>query len=329
MMQIFMDENKRKEEIALAESRRWDDLWLAESRRKEKQWRAEARERKAESQRRKEQMQQQITEATKPQPARVRVDTNMLLKLVSDTPVDFFVKILESRLSMAEVPEEQWKSILVGQLDRIIMANVISDPDSIYDGMVREHRKGDGETSFSAARRYYMTEPDLTKFTDTRKALRVVGQWVEKMIEGLDTKQEIAAAFTRARVCAWHCEQLRSYLDQKYDNSHSRLIAEINNWKANTHDESSEFSPRRIGGGTEGKSVRKTGECYVCGKPGNFAKDCREAGKSTTNSTQNRITSDENTSVKSEGRVVKCFECGEIEHKRQECPKKDKKTRVV
>jgi len=65
------------------------------------------RERKAESQRRKEQMQQQITEATKPQPARVRMDTHMLLNLDSDTPVDFFLEILESRLSMAEVLEEQ------------------------------------------------------------------------------------------------------------------------------------------------------------------------------------------------------------------------------
>jgi len=209
----------------------------------------------------------------------------------------------------------------VGQLDKeykIIMADVISDPDSTYDDVVREHRKSDGETSFSAAIRYYMPEPDLTKFTDTRKALRVVGQWVEKIIEGLNTKQEMAAAITWARLCAWHSEQLRSYLDQKDDNSHSR-VAKINNWKANTNDESSEFSkptPRRMSGRTGGKSVRETGECYVCGKPSNFAKDYREADKSTTNSTQNRITIDENMSFKSEGMVVKCFGVGEIGHKR-------------
>jgi len=83
-------------------------------------------------------MQAQIAEATRlpPQLVRPRPNTHNLLTQDDDTTVDSFIDIFESQLTMAEVPEDKWKPILVEQLNsecRFMLTKVIADPESTYD----------------------------------------------------------------------------------------------------------------------------------------------------------------------------------------------------
>ena len=73
------------------------------------------------------------------------------------------------------------------------ISDLIADPCSSYGDLVQGLRKANGETSSSASQRYFAAEPDLAKFDNTTKALRVVSQWAEKITEGLETKKEVSS----------------------------------------------------------------------------------------------------------------------------------------
>ena len=78
-------------------------------------------------------------------------------------------------------------------------------------------------------------------------------------------------------------------------------------------------------------SPRRMGSCYLCGKSGHFAQECRKTVKSSTSMSSTGATAsslEESTKVKVEGRQVKCYGCGESGHKKPDCPKK-KKASVV
>ena len=80
------------------------------------------------------------------------------------------------------------------------VSDLISNLDTTYEELIEGLRKASGETSTSAMQRFFAAEPDLAKFTDTTKALRVVSQWVERITEDIKTKNEALAAMCRARV---------------------------------------------------------------------------------------------------------------------------------
>jgi len=208
--------------------------------------------------------------------------------LTDEGNLEGFVQLFEAQLSMAEVPIEDWKAILVGQLDttpRLKVAGLVADADSSYDDIVRALRKSDGETSMSAAQRYFSAEPDLSKFDDAQKCMGVISQWSQKITENCRTRDEVLAAMDRARMRSWLAAPLRAYVDSKVVTSTAQMLATISEWKANTYDELSVFprpGGRRFTVGTQGKTVRKIGECFLCGKPGHFAKECRSAGKGST-----------------------------------------------
>jgi len=66
--------------------------------------------------------------------------------------------------------------------------------------------------------------------------------------------------------------------------SSAKFVARVEEWKANTFDRVSVFGNpegggRKVNSLEVGKSVRKPGECFLCGKTGHFAKECRSAGK--------------------------------------------------
>ena len=57
---------------------------------------------------------------------------------------------------------------------------------------------------------------------------------------------------------------------------------------------------------------------------GHFARDCRKTSKSVSGTSTGTMPAEESLRVKTESRVVKCYGCGEIGHKKPECPVKKK-----
>ena len=346
LMQMWMeesrrrdDDNRRREE----EQRRRDEERREDSKRKEDEWRLEMAKQREDAENREERLlgklQAQIEAASRPIPTRSRQEPLNLPKLTTENSLDTFISTFEAQLSLAEVPKHDWKLKLIGQLDeqyRVQISDIIENLDSTYDEMVDGLRKASVETSTSATQRFFAPESaDLSKFTDTTKALRVVNQWAERMTEGLNEKKEVLAAMCRARVRTWHNDRLRGFVNQKEIVTNSQLINRVAEWKAETRDECGEFVKQGSKKSTQGMIPgfgRKQGVCYPCGKAGHYARECRRTGKSSTDtsggSSASTISTEESTKAKVETKVVKCYGCGETGHKKPECPRK-KKTSVV
>jgi len=187
---------------------------------------------------------------------------------------------------MKEVPVEEWKGLLIGQLDathRLKVANLVADAQSTYEDMVVALRVSGADTGLSATQRYFRTEPDLSKFQGVQKGLSVLGQWSQKIAEGAKSVKEALGAVDRARMRSYLNPQLREFLDSKDVSSSAKFVARVEEWKANTFDRVNVFGNpggRKVNSMDGlGKGVRKQGDCYLCGKPGHFAKECRSGGR--------------------------------------------------
>jgi len=230
---------------------------------------------------------------------------------------------------------EEWKQVLIGQLEvkpRMKVADFVTDTSSTYEDIMGELRLSEGETQFSAGQRYFAAEPDLTKFKNTRECLGVLDQWSSKIVEEhRGSIRDALAAMNRARARAWMCLQLRRHVDSKNISSNSQLCNVVAEWKASTFDEYSE-NPRHISRSgrksVSGNNGRRQGDCFQCGKPGHFAKDCRSVGRTDAQSSSSN-SNDSSGKDKSETKYYKYFGCGEVGHRRSECPHQNKKTKAV
>jgi len=136
-------------------------------------------------------------------------------------------------------------------------------------------------------------------------------------------------AIDRARMRAYLNPQLREFLDTKDVSSSAQMVARVEEWKANTFDRVNVFGTPggRKGNSLEvGKNVRKAGERFLCGKPGHFAKECRSAGKPAIGNVSNTPMANK---PDQSNKTFKCYGCGEMGHKRPECPNKTKRNKKV
>jgi len=77
--------------------------------------------------------------------------------------------LFEAQLSMEEVPVEEWKSVLIGQLDathRLRVAGLVADATSTYDDLVGALRVSGGDTGLSAAQRYFRGRSERVKCSE-------------------------------------------------------------------------------------------------------------------------------------------------------------------
>jgi len=134
----------------------------------------------------------------------------------------------------------------------------------------------------------------------------------------------------RARVRAWFTSSLKEYVDHKEPNSNSELVARVNQWLALKGDDKPVFAKREVRKGvqrTPGTGKPKGIACYLYGKVGHMARDCRTRKEDSPRPTEKgeKVEKAPKTS-----RPVTCFVCGETGHKSPSCPqRKDKATKRV
>ena len=327
------EEERRKEREDREEQRRRD----REKEETEREEREQERKRDREREDRViQQLQEQLGAAnatTRPIPEQTRMPIPTLPKLGPDTPLETFLTTFEAQLRGSGVPEDQWKYHLIGQIDdkhRTLLTDCMADDTFTYANLVERLDKLGGETSVSAAERYFAPEADGSRIKNATEAIDVTRKWLAKMLEGIDNKKEIVNTLARARVRSWFTAPLKEYVDQKEPASNSELVARVNQWLASRGDdkpvftrrESKRVTPYPVGGGQ-----RKAASCFLCGKVGHLARQCR-ARKDDGTKTPEKPERPEKTPVP--GKKVTCYVCGETGHKSPACPKrKDKTTKRV
>jgi len=112
--------------------------------------------------------------------------------------------------------------------------------------------------------------------------------------------------------------ELRRFVDSEKVLTNSQMVSAVNEWVA---------GGRRTYSSSQLKGTRKPIECYMCGKPGHVAKECRSVGK--PGEQNNNVSQSASPVVTKSERPFKCYGCGELEHKRPDCPNKAKRTKVV
>ena len=116
-----------------------------------------------------------------------------LPRLGAESSVDTFVTTFEAQLRLAGVGEDQWKLLLIGQLEemhREKVAESIADTDSTYNDLITQLGRLDTETIASAEELLFDSEVNPDKIKTTVGALAKADQWLERLTEGVDDKKE-------------------------------------------------------------------------------------------------------------------------------------------
>jgi len=99
-------------------------------------------------------------------------DKSSLLKLTADCKdLDGYVTLFEALLSMEEVPVEEWKFLLIGQLDvthKLRVAELVADGNSTYDDLVGALRVSGGIRAYQLPKsisKQILTSPGSRTFT--------------------------------------------------------------------------------------------------------------------------------------------------------------------
>ena len=302
---------------------------------KERKWREELATKEAREREREDKLmtkfQEQLALATRgdrPAVDRARVHVPTLPKWAENEPLESFTGALEVQLKSAGVPENNWKGHLIGQLNsdhRMRIQKVICDDDTTYDDVVRALDSSNKETTISAGEKFF--EGDVSKLKSVGEGLNILRRWAKKATEKADNWEEKLEILCMARMRALLVKPLKQFLDVHKPGNFDDMTANVTQWQTLWGEESQVFAKKETKRGPtvdtgKGRSVT----CFLCGKVGHMARECRSKKEPTTKLEEKL----EKEKTSRQSKPITCYACGESGHKSTACPqRKDKVAKRV
>ena len=260
--------------------------------------------------------------------------------------VDLFIELFESALVVEKVPKEKWLGKLHSALNsetKALVKDTITRVGVTYEE-VKDTLLGQTLLSFVAVSEALDSlENQRVDKLPGRQALLKIAKLLKRVAKDAKTEEEIYSYITVA-MAIWSLNpEFKQYLDLRGKLDLDSVSNMIGEWETSNPGMSIwDFKKKcPIDRQALRKSqpyVKKSGECYFCGKPGHFAQDCRttlfkERQSVQENSLEGQVARRELGSEKPVPKrdlsEVTCYTCRQKGHMSPNCPKRANKVKRV
>ena len=250
-------------------------------------------------------------------PQAVTVQQCHLPKMGADQNVEDFIASLETALDIDSVVEDaKRKKALLSQLTPTIATSVnrqLRDTNISYQEVKDILLSRSVNTVVAAREALWSDRNSPIKDETPQQAIMVIQRWYRNVIGDAIQVDDIIDRISIPALRAHLDKDLKTFIDWKEPANSAHLTALIDQWKLTQGGNKSIYKQTRASSYT-----KKSLNCFHCGKPDHFSKDCRSKGSDTTKV-------DQTTSPHKETKPIRCFACGELGHKSNVCPKKKDK----